>query len=162
MAVVFLRVAGPRAASVFLPDKRSNIVGPGTDLDPTGEEAPEKTVVRLTRRPQFLFVRSGQTVRKKTLLIQARRRTKAGLALIPASQIGEGFTATKKIGNAVTRNRAKRRLRAASQSLLPRLGVAGVDYVFVARRHTGTVEWASLLDDMESALVSLGAEVAPD
>jgi len=89
--------------------------------------------------------------------VQARRREGDALA---QGHIGKGFTATKKIGNAVARNRAKRRLRAAAHKLLPNLGVAGVDYVFIARMQTGTVEWNRLLDDMESALVSLGAGFA--
>ena len=97
-------------------------------------------------------------MRKTSLVVQARRRAPAGFALIPEPQIGEGFTATKKVGNAVARNRAKRRLRAGARQLLPYLGVVGVDYVFIARANTGEIEWASLLDDMESALVSLGAE----
>lgn len=128
----------------------------------TGAHLPARTVVRLTRRPQFLFVRGGTTVRKKTLLVQARRRNAAGQEQIVADKIGAGFTATKKIGNAVARNRAKRRLRAGADALLPRLGVAGIDYVFIARMGTGRVEWVSLLDDMESALVSLGHSFAED
>jgi len=114
-------------------------------------------VVRLTRRPQFLFVRAGESYRTKSMVVQARKRpAKASSGDIASpDHIGEGFTATKKIGNAVARNRAKRRLRAASHQLLPRYGVCGVDYVFIARQGTGTLAWARLLDDMESALVSL-------
>jgi len=48
------------------------------------------------------------------------------------SGIGVGFTATKKIGNAVTRNRAKRRLREVARALLPELGRPGHDYVLIA------------------------------
>lgn len=135
-------------------------MGRGTAPDPMGETTQEITVARLTARPQFLFARGGDSVRKKSLLIQARKRGQAGLARIPDDQIGVGFTATKKIGNAVVRNRAKRRLRAGAQRLLPVYGCAGVDYVFIARQNTGTIEWAGLLDDMETALVSLGARFA--
>jgi len=106
-------------------------------------------VVRLRTRPQFLFARNGKSERRKALVIQARRRREAG------QHIGEGFTATKKVGNAVIRNRAKRRLRAASQALLPRLGLPNHDYVFIARMDTATIGWQRLLDDMESALISL-------
>ena len=74
-------------------------------------------VVRLAKRPQFLFVRGGKAERRKCLVVQARQRT--GEA--PGSHIGAGFTATKKVGNAVVRNRAKRRLREAARLLLPRL-----------------------------------------
>ena len=66
-----------------------------------------------------------------------------------------GFTATKKIGNAVIRNRAKRRLREAARLLLPEYGRPGFDYVFIARAATPEREWAGLLDDVKSALVSL-------
>ncbi|MCP2670936.1 ribonuclease P protein component [Maricaulaceae bacterium EIL42A08] len=66
-----------------------------------------------------------------------------------------GFTATKKIGNAVVRNRAKRRLREAARMLLPLHGRVGSDYVFIARGATGTRAWTALLDDVETALISL-------
>ncbi len=111
-------------------------------------------VVRLSRRPQFLFARNGITERRKSLLVQARHR--AGDA--PLKHIGEGFTATKKIGNAVIRNKCKRRLREASRQLLPGLGQPGWDYVFIARNVTADIAWQRLLDDMESALISLAAD----
>jgi len=69
--------------------------------------------------------------------------------------MGKGFTATKKVGNAPVRNRAKRRLREAARILLPQHGVSGADYVFIARLDTATTRWERLLDDMEKALISL-------
>ena len=75
-----------------------------------------------------------------------------GRALVRA-----GFTATKKIGGSVVRNRAKRRLREAARALLPEHGRAGCDYVFIARGGTVTRPWARLLDDVKSALISLAA-----
>jgi ribonuclease P protein component len=110
-------------------------------------------VVRLAKRPQFLFVRSGKAERRKSLVVQARQR--AGEA--PGLHLGAGFTATKKIGNSVVRNRAKRRLKEAAHLLLPRLGQPGTDYVFIARDATAVIGWTRLLDDMESALISLAA-----
>lgn len=114
-------------------------------------DLPDLAVVRLKQRSQFLFVRAGESFRTKSLVIQARRRP----ASAASGHIGAGFTATKKIGNAVARNRAKRRLRAASEKLLAVRGLSGVDYVFIARKETGAVAWQRLLDDMEKALVSL-------
>ncbi len=108
---------------------------------------------RLSRRREFLFVRDGHTERRRAIVVQARCRT--GEA--PGTHIGEGFTATKKVGNAVVRNRAKRRLREASRRLLPLYGRAGCDYVFIARDATATTDWTRLLDDMESALISLAS-----
>jgi ribonuclease P protein component len=73
----------------------------------------------------------------------------------PAGPARAGFTATRKIGNAVVRNRAKRRLRAAARLLLPLHAEAGTDYVFIARAQTPARPWTALLDDVESALLSL-------
>jgi len=71
------------------------------------------------------------------------------------SDIRVGFTATKKVGNAVIRNKAKRRLRACARAVLPRCGLAGHDYVLIARNSTVTRDFALLLDDVEKALISL-------
>ncbi len=65
-----------------------------------------------------------------------------------------GFTASKKIGNAVARNRAKRRLRAAASQLLPLLGRPGHDYVLVARGTTVARPFPALLSDIITALKS--------
>jgi ribonuclease P protein component len=85
-------------------------------------------------------------------MVEARRREPSGL-------IGLGITATKKIGGAVIRNRARRRLREAARKLLPELGVAGVDYVLVARQQTPSAPWPALLDDLGSALIRLRADL---
>jgi len=111
-------------------------------------------VVRLRVRPQFIFVRGGRAERRKSLVVQARKR--AGEA--PGLHAGAGFTATKKIGNSVVRNRAKRRLREAARLLMPKLARPGWDYVFIARQETADIGWPRLLDDMESALLSLAAD----
>lgn len=75
--------------------------------------------------------------------------------------IRAGFTATRKIGGSVVRNRAKRRLREAARLLLPLHGRPGHDYVFIARGGTVNRPWTRLLDDMKSALISLAANQAP-
>ena len=75
--------------------------------------------------------------------------------------IRAGFTATRKIGGAVVRNRAKRRLREAARLLLPLHGQPGSDYVFIARGGTANRPWARLLDDVKSALISLAANQTP-
>jgi ribonuclease P protein component len=69
-----------------------------------------------------------------------------------------GFTATKKIGGSVVRNRAKRRMRAAAQQLVPLFGRPGQDYVLIARNGAPTRPWGRLLDDVKSALLSLRVE----
>ncbi len=110
-------------------------------------------VDRLTRRPQFFFVAAGHVARRHLVVVQARQRPDGGTAA------GAGFTATKKVGNAVIRNRCKRRLREAARALLPELGQAGTDYVFIARTGTADAAWPRLLDDVRSALLSLRADI---
>ena len=63
-----------------------------------------------------------------------------------------GYTATKKIGNAVTRNRARRRLRALVRDNLLSEAMPGVDYVMIARFETATCAWADLVADAQKAI----------
>lgn len=111
----------------------------------------DKTTVlgRLKRRPEFLFVRDGSYAARPHVVIQMRRH--------PSREIGVkvGFTATKKIGNAVIRHRAQRRLREAAKALLPDFGQDGCDYVFIARASTPSAPYDALLSDCEKALVKL-------
>ncbi len=107
---------------------------------------------RLTKRPQFLFVQGGARAGRPSLVVEARRRAESG-------PVGLGFTASKKVGGAVQRNRAKRRMREAARRLLPELGMAGVDYVLVARPQTARAPWPALLDDLGNALIRLRADL---
>lgn len=70
-----------------------------------------------------------------------------------------GFTATRRIGGAVERNRAKRRLREAARALAPHFALAGCDYVFIARGGLIARPWPRLLDDVKSALIRLAADL---
>jgi ribonuclease P protein component len=85
------------------------------------------------------------------------RRVTPGLTLeickCPSSKtVRVGFTASSKIGGAVVRNRAKRRLRAVAAELLPLSGLPGTDYVLIARRDTVTRPFESLKADLAQAL----------
>jgi ribonuclease P protein component len=110
-------------------------------------------ITRLTRRAEFLKAARAPYQARTAVVIQARRR--AETEDTDADAIRTGFTATKKVGNAVTRNRAKRRLREAARLLLPLHGLPGHDYVFIARAGTIERSWAGLLDDVKAALVRL-------
>ena len=63
-----------------------------------------------------------------------------------------GFTASRKVGGAVVRNRAKRRLRAAAAEILALQGLPGTDYVLVARQGTVSRPFAALKSDLAEAL----------
>jgi len=67
-----------------------------------------------------------------------------------------GFTASKKVGNAVQRNRAKRRLRAAAQQVMAAHAVPAHDYVVIARNETPDRPYTSLVAELELALKRLG------
>lgn len=110
---------------------------------------------RLTKRPEFLAAAKGRSSAKGAVVVQALARDPEMAS--PDLAIRIGFTATRKIGGAVERNRAKRRLREAARQILPLHGRPGFDYVFVARGGTITRPWARLLDDVKTALISLSA-----
>ncbi len=63
-----------------------------------------------------------------------------------------GFTVTKKLGNAVIRNRIRRRLRAAADRIMPAHAKRGYDYVVIGRAQTLSRPFSALVDDLETAL----------
>ncbi len=69
-----------------------------------------------------------------------------------------GFTVTRKVGKAVVRNRAKRRLRAAAQEVLARYGRQGYDYVLIGRRTTMSRPYSDLVADLQFALSRVHAD----
>jgi len=107
------------------------------------------TLGRLTRRAEFVkAAKSGRKAARDSLVLQALAR--------PDGQTRLGFTATKKIGNAVARNRAKRRLRAAARIKLGAAPPRGWDLVLIARDTTGSCAFPKLMADLDAALAKAG------
>ena len=109
-------------------------------------------LLHLEKRSDFLAAAKALSVARGAVVVQARARADGD------GCIRVGFTATKKIGGAVVRNRAKRRLREAARKLLPEHGRPGFDYVLIARGGTPGRAWERLLDDVKSALIRLAAD----
>lgn len=72
-----------------------------------------------------------------------------------------GFTCSKKVGNAVARNLAKRRLRVVADDVLPLTGKSGFDYVFIGRpKVTAEHAMAAMKSDLRKALAKLHGDIA--
>ena len=111
-------------------------------------------IQKLTKRSEFLACAQAPSCAKGAVVVQARPRND------DTPLIRVGFTATKRIGGAVERNRAKRRMREAARALLPQFAAPGVDYVIIARGGVLTRPWPRLLDDVKTALIRLAADSA--
>lgn len=108
----------------------------------------------LRKRAEFLAAARARRQATAGFLLQARRRD----ASEGVEGVRVGFTCSKKVGNAVTRNRAKRRLRAIAREVLPGLGRPGWDYVLVGRPEaTVARDYADLLADLTGALARIHA-----
>ena len=111
------------------------------------------TIHRLTSRPQFLAAAKGVSLARGAVVVQRLDRADGDATM------RIGFTATRKVGGAVVRNRCKRRLREAARAMVAQYGVPGSDYVFIARQGTADRPWDRLLDDVKSALTRLATPV---
>jgi ribonuclease P protein component len=120
-------------------------------------EAGTHIIDRLTIRRQFLHVAQGQKAAGRFVLLQCRQTS--DVRAQERGLVRYGLTASKKVGNAVMRNRARRRLRAAMMQLLAIHGRPGNDYVAVARTSSVTADWQALLDDLSALFKRLSPKV---
>ena len=112
---------------------------------------------RLKRRSEFLrLAGAGRKAASPGLVLQAAPRPEAG-APAPETPPRTGFTCSRKVGNAVARNRARRRLKAAAAEILPLHARPDYDYVIIGRPETLARPFALLLQDLLGSLKRVGA-----
>ncbi|WP_370281688.1 ribonuclease P protein component [Pseudooceanicola sp.] len=118
---------------------------------PAASPCPGPAYRVMRNRPEFLAAARARRCGAGSMNVQARRRDPG-----EAEGIRVGFTCSKKVGNAVARNRAKRRLREAARAVIPELGRDGWDYVLIGRPDaTATRDFEALKDDLRQALRKL-------
>ena len=115
-----------------------------SDKNQSGSKIEEYISDKITKRSDYIRVSTGSNTRKPSLHLQKFNRKDEGIPRY-------GITATKKIGIAVNRNKAKRRLRHAIKEILPKLGKNGYDYVVVATKNTNILPWEVIKSDLEKA-----------
>ncbi|MFT6452063.1 MAG: ribonuclease P protein component [Halocynthiibacter sp.] len=119
-----------------------------------GPSAVSVCLVTLTQRADFLRAARARRQGTMSMMVQARKRSDDE----PASGLRVGYTCSKKVGNAVARNRAKRRLREAARAVLPELGRPGWDYVLIGKAEaTAARDFNDLKNDLRYALKKLHA-----
>ena len=123
--------------------------GPVGGFVVSGEQMPKQKIETLRKRADFVAARGGRKVNRPGFLLQARRN---GL-----EEMRVGFTCSKKLGDAVRRNRAKRRLREIARLTLPKHGAPGFDYVLIGKKDTtAELPFETLRADLETALGEIG------
>lgn len=108
-------------------------------------------LVTIAKRADFLSANRGIRVARPgfVLLVNPLAR--------PDGSQRFGVTVTKKIGNAVVRNRMKRRFRALLRELLPTIGIPGADHVLIGRETGIERDFALLRDELLAALTRAAA-----
>ena len=115
-----------------------------SEQDESGSKELEFILGKITKRSDYVKASKGQYIKTSSLFLQKVIRN-------DKKSPRYGVTASKKIGIAVERNRAKRRIRHAIKEVLPKYGKNGYDYVVVARIKINKVSWKTILNDLERA-----------
>jgi ribonuclease P protein component len=118
----------------------------GAQRPPRPRPQEAQRLITLSKRSDFLAANAGKRAQTPGFVLLVRDRRDDN------SQIRVGFTATKKIGGSVVRNRMKRRMRALAREIVPVSGLSGCDHVMIGRAKGIEREFALLRADLEGAL----------
>jgi len=144
----------PRGASVCLlkPAGPTNPIEPILEPDLSknrhNSELYSLSVPTLKKRSDFLRLRSGKRFATRTLVLQSKK----SIQPLKGQEPRIGYTVTKKVGNAVVRNRIRRRLRAAAREVFAYKARKNHDYVVIGKHGALTAGYTSILKDFEQAL----------
>jgi ribonuclease P protein component len=106
-------------------------------------------IAKLRRRADFLAANGGKRAPAPGFVLLVRERGDGD----PAMRLG--LTVSKKVGNAVVRNRMRRRFRELARKVLPEAGIAGADHVLIGRRSGIERPFADLVSDLQRALARI-------
>lgn len=132
--------------------------GPGAVTPPAVFVRPVVRLMVLAKRADFLRAAQARRQGSAGFLLQARaRRSEEAPSDVPLIRVG--YTCSKKVGNSVLRNRAKRRLREIARMILPAEGRPGWDYVLIGRPEaTISRDFALMRADLSRAIAQIHAK----
>ena len=109
---------------------------------------------KITKHVDYAQMRRGHIISTSGFILQGRARNSD--SLVNPNVARYGLTCSKRIGNAVKRNRAKRRLRSLAANILPRSGLAGWDYVLIGKiNSTESLAFDTLKETLSIALAKM-------
>ncbi|MEP3225366.1 MAG: ribonuclease P protein component [Parasphingorhabdus sp.] len=127
------------------------------DVPPPIFASARQSIAVIRNRPDFLAANRGKRFVASSFVLLAYKRPPAHS--VDPQMMRYGITVTKKIGNAVARNRMKRRFRALLMDILPQHGIAGVDHILIGRKKNDEQDFAAMKTDVTKALNHLANKV---